>query len=260
MAAPAAVIPASATTTTTPPTNPLFSLSNRTIAITGAGRGLGLTLAHAIVDAGAHVACLDILPTPDPAMWATLLSLANAAGVTATYDVCDVTSENDVQIVFEKISSHATSLGAELRGVVACAGIQKILKAVEYPAAEFERMLRVNTTGVFLTSKWAAKCMMARGVQGSIVLIASMSGSVGNRGLICSAYNTSKAAVIQMGRSLAQEWGMDGIRVNTLSPGVSSSRGFLSASRHLPVFVPFILAIHSSQLTSIPCYSTSAQT
>ena len=88
--------------------------------------------------------------------------------------------------------------------------------------------------------------MVANKIQGSIVLIASMSGSIANRvscsiqnrprpsqfvwsltpepqGLTCSAYNTSKAAVHQLCRSMAQEIGVHGIRINTLSPGVSSS-------------------------------------
>lgn len=46
-----------------------------------------------------------------------------------------------------------------------------------------------------------------------------MSGTVANRGLVCAAYNSSKAAVIQLGRNLAAEWGVNGIRVNTISPG-----------------------------------------
>lgn len=53
-------------------------------------------------------------------------------------------------------------------------------------------------------------------------MIASMSGQIANRGLTCTAYNSSKAAVHQMCRSVAQEWGQYGIRVNTLSAGVSS--------------------------------------
>ena len=90
--------------------------------------------------------------------------------------------------------------------------------------------------------------MVANKIQGSIVLIASMSGSIANRvslilqncpfsrelvatntnpqGLTCSAYNTSKAAVHQLCRSMAQEIGVHGIRINTLSPGVSISPFF----------------------------------
>jgi NAD(P)-dependent dehydrogenase (short-subunit alcohol dehydrogenase family) len=52
-----------------------------------------------------------------------------------------------------------------------------------------------------------------------MALIASMSGTVANRGLLCASYNASKAGVQQLGRSLAAEWGVHGIRVNTISPG-----------------------------------------
>ncbi|KAJ9149328.1 NADP-dependent mannitol dehydrogenase [Pleurostoma richardsiae] len=199
--------------------SPLFGLSDKTVAITGGGRGLGLTLAHAVVESGGHVACLDILPEPAASEWASLLTAAKAAGVTASYQRCDVTAEADVEAVLQTIADDGAAKGAELAGVVACAGIQQKVPAVDYPAADFERVLRVNTTGVFITAKHAARIMIARKTQGSIVLIGSMSGQIANRGLTCTAYNSSKAAVQQMCRSLAQEWGQYGIRVNTLSPG-----------------------------------------
>lgn len=64
-----------------------------------------------------------------------------------------------------------------------------------------------------------ARAMLEHGTRGSIALIASMSGTIANRGLLCAAYNASKAGVQQLGRSLAAEWGQEGIRVNTISPG-----------------------------------------
>jgi NAD(P)-dependent dehydrogenase (short-subunit alcohol dehydrogenase family) len=89
-----------------------------------------------------------------------------------------------------------------------------------------------------MTAQAVAKEMIRWGNGGSIAMIASMSGSVANRvsqtiqhsifmaspntlyqGLICPAYNASKAAVLQLGRNLASEWGCYGIRVNTISPG-----------------------------------------
>lgn len=201
--------------------SPLFNLTGRAIAITGGGRGLGLTLAFAVVEAGAHVTCLDILPEPSQPEWSQLRAAAKAQGVTVSYQRCDVTAESEVEDVMRTIADDAMSKGAVFGGVIACAGIQQKIPAVDYPAADFERILRVNTTGVFITAKYAARTMIDHKVRGSIVLISSMSGQIANRGLTCTAYNSSKAAVQQMCRSLAQEWGYNGIRVNTLSPGVS---------------------------------------
>lgn len=96
-------------------------------------------------------------------------------------------------------------------------------------------MLEVNYTGVFMTAQAAAQAMFEHGTRGgSIVLVASMSGMVANKGLVCPVYNSSKAAVIQLARNLAMEWspvrrkgdgkggegkGGGGVRVNCLSPG-----------------------------------------
>lgn len=198
-----------------------FSLAGKTVAITGGGRGLGITLALAVVEAGGHVACLDILPEPAADEWEALQKTAASARggpLGCSYHRCDVTSEAEMEKMIDSIAEEAAGRGAELAGCVACAGIQQ-----KTPAADFERILRVNVTGVFITAKYAARVMVRRGVKGSIVLIGSMSGEIANRGLTCTAYNSSKAAVQQMCRSLAQEWGKHGIRVNTLSPGVSLS-------------------------------------
>lgn len=85
-------------------------------------------------------------------------------------------------------------------------------------------ILGFSITGVFLTAKYGAKLFLDQKIPGSIVNVASMSGVIANRGILCSAYNTSKAAVCQMTRNLAGEWGQHGIRVNSLSPGVSIPR------------------------------------
>ncbi|KAL2142359.1 hypothetical protein VTI28DRAFT_1251 [Corynascus sepedonium] len=205
-------------TPATAASNGLFSLSNKTVVITGGGRGLGITLARAVLEAGGHVACLDILPEPAPAEWLALQKVAHASKrLRLSYRRVDVTDEGALATAFDEID--AENSGAPLFGCIACAGVQQKIPALEYPQADFERIQRVNVTGAFLTAKHAAKVMVGNGVRGSIVLIASMSGQIANRGLTCTAYNASKAAVQQMCRSLAQEWGAYGIRVNTLSPG-----------------------------------------
>ena len=227
-----AIVPPAPASVASGPCGPLFSLTNKMVAITGGGRGLGMTLAFAVVEAGGHAACIDILPSPSEFEWVKLNAAAKSTGVTVSYHKCDVTAESEVEAVFTAIAEDSAAKGAILSGVIACAGIQQKVPAVDYPAADFDRILRVNITGVFITAKYTARSMIASGTKGSIVLISSMSGQMANRGLTCTAYNSSKAAVQQMCRSLAQEWGQYGIRINTLSPGVSIRQG--TCSRALP--------------------------
>ncbi|KAI5366095.1 putative short-chain dehydrogenase/reductase SDR, NAD(P)-binding domain superfamily [Septoria linicola] len=201
------------------PSPSLFSLAGQTIAITGGGRGVGITLAIAVIEAGGHVACLDVLPEPAEKEWGIIQSLAKKSGLTATYGKCDITNETDVQTTLDEIASRETSKTAPFSGIIACAGIQQKTLALDYPVEDFNRMLNVNVTGTFLTAKHASKLFIKNNIKGSIVLIASMSGQIANRGLHCTAYNSSKAAVHQIARSMAQEVGQHGIRINTLSPG-----------------------------------------
>jgi NAD(P)-dependent dehydrogenase (short-subunit alcohol dehydrogenase family) len=110
-----------------------------------------------------------------------------------------------------------------LRGVVCCAGISGEAPALDYDLIAFQNILNVNVMGTFAVVQVAAKEMIAYGLGGSVILIASISGSIANRNLYTTAYSASKAAVQQMGRSLAAEWGTAAngkpIRVNSISPG-----------------------------------------
>lgn len=106
-----------------------------------------------------------------------------------------------------------------LDGLLHCAGIQQETSALEYKYADAQRMMDVNVVGSLMTAQAVARQMIEYKCRGSIAMIASMSGTVANRGLACPAYNASKAAVIQLARNLAMEWGPHGIRVNTISPG-----------------------------------------
>jgi NAD(P)-dependent dehydrogenase (short-subunit alcohol dehydrogenase family) len=176
-----AVVPESDQTPANTSHAALFSLANKTVAITGGGRGLGITLAGAVLEAGGHVACLDILPAPAAAEWASLQKLARASGLGLSYRRLDVTDEEALAAVFDDIDAEASARGAPFYGCVACAGIQQRLPAIEYPAADFDRIQRVNVTGTVLTAKHTARVLVKNGVRGSLVLIASMSGQIANR-------------------------------------------------------------------------------
>ncbi|KAE8380944.1 hypothetical protein BDV26DRAFT_279082 [Aspergillus bertholletiae] len=194
---------------------PEFSLAGKVVCVSGAARGLGLTQAEALLEAGAKVYALDRLEEPSPEFYVIQKRAKEELGTELHYRRIDV---RDTELLDSTVEAIADAEG-RLDGLVAAAGIQQETPALEYTAQDANTMFEVNVTGVFMTSKAVAKQMIRFGNGGSIALIASMSGTIANRGLICPAYNASKAAVIQLGRNLAMEWGPYNIRVNTISPG-----------------------------------------
>ncbi|KAH7126994.1 hypothetical protein B0J11DRAFT_526937 [Dendryphion nanum] len=191
-----------------------FDLTKKVVLVSGAARGLGLTQAEALLEAGAIVYALDRLPEPSPDFH-TIAEKAKQLGSSLEYRQVDV---RDVPALHKTVEDIADKHG-RMDGLIAAAGIQQETPALEYTAEDANRMFEINITGVLMTSQAVAKQMIKFGNGGSIVMIASMSGYIANRGLICSAYNASKAGVQQLGRNLASEWGEHNIRVNTISPG-----------------------------------------
>ena len=93
------------------------------------------------------------------------------------------------------------------------------MPAEAYDLAKWRRLLDINITGTFITAQACAQHMIKTGKGGSIINIASMSGSIVNYPQEQSCYNASKSAVIQLTKSLGAEWARYGIRVNSISPG-----------------------------------------
>ncbi|PLB54634.1 dehydrogenase with different specificitie [Aspergillus steynii IBT 23096] len=194
---------------------PEFSLAGKVVCVSGAARGLGLTQAEALLEAGARVYALDRLEEPSPEFYEIQKRAREELGTELNYRRIDV---RDTELLNNVVDSIGQTEG-RLDGLVAAAGIQQETPALEYTSQDANTMFEVNVTGVFMTAQAVAKQMIRFGNGGSIALIASMSGTVANRGLICPAYNASKAAVLQLSRNLAMEWGPYNIRVNTISPG-----------------------------------------
>ena len=119
----------------------------------------------------------------------------------------------------DALTLEIASQNQRLDGLIAAAGIQQVCPTTEYTVADVHRMIEINYTGVFMAAASVARRMREYKCPGSMVFIASMSGFVANKGLVTPVYNSSKAAVIQLGRNLAMEWGKERIRVNSLCPG-----------------------------------------
>jgi NAD(P)-dependent dehydrogenase (short-subunit alcohol dehydrogenase family) len=167
------------------------------------------------------VYCLDRQPEPEKEFQEARNRIRQEFEGQIRYEQVDVTDNDHLNRVISDIAERHQHLD----GLIAAAGVQKICPAIEYSPEDVKHMMDINYTGVFMTATAVARQMMRFKCRGSICLIASMSGNVANKGLITPVYNSSKAAVVQLTRSLAMEWskvngnGEGGIRVNSLSPG-----------------------------------------
>ena len=196
--------------------NDLFRLDGQTALVTGAGSGIGQRLAVGLAEAGAAVACFDLPGSSGGA--AETLRRIEAAGPRALWVPGDVTSSDDLP---KAVAACEAQLGP-LTIAINCAGIANAAPAETMPRDQWQRMLDINLTGIFLSCQAEAAVMLPR-KRGAIVNIASMSGSIVNRGLLQAHYNSSKAAVIHLTKSLAMEWCDRGVRVNSISPGYTAT-------------------------------------
>jgi len=213
-----------------------FALRDRVALVSGANRGLGLEMALALVEAGARaVYCVD-LPARPGDEWTQVAEYVRRMDTVEgrlEYVCADVRDQKAMWKVGEEIGEREGRMDV----CVAAAGILKShTDCLEYPADQFEEVISVNTNGVLYTAQAAGRQMARFGNGGSIILIASMSGSITNKDHAWVSYNTSKSAVLQMARSMACELGPKGIRVNTLSPGhiyTSMTAAYLDKQPHL---------------------------
>lgn len=187
-----------------------FRLDGDVALVTGGASGIGQAIAIAVAEQGAAVAVVD-LPTADPS--ATLAAIA-AVGGRAIAVPADVTDLAQMQAAVAHIEAQLGPLSL----AVNAAGIANAAPAEAMPLTQWQRMYDIDITGVFICCQVEGQAMLAHG-RGAIVNIASMSGSIVNRGLTQAHYNSAKAAVIHLSKSLAAEWATRGVRVNSLSPG-----------------------------------------
>ena len=189
----------------------LFRLDGDVAFVTGAGSGIGQRIAIGLAEAGAAVACFDL---EGSAGLQTTVDSIQELGREAMAIRGDVTNGGDLA---DAIADVERTLG-DLTVAVNSAGIANAVAAEEMSLERFQHLMKVNVEGVFLSCQAEGRAMLKRR-RGSIINIASMSGSIVNRGLLQVHYNSSKAAVIHLSKSLAMEWCDRGIRVNSISPG-----------------------------------------
>ncbi len=191
-----------------------FKLDGRVALVTGGGQGIGRAYCHALAEAGAKVAVVDMSKSAAETV-ANELASKHAEGIA----ICaDVTSEDNIKAMIDKIMDHWGALTIGVNN----AGIAEWLDSEKVTRADWTRVLALDLDAVFFCAQAEARVMFPLNY-GKIINTASAAGHIAVTPQNQTSYNTSKAGVIHMTRSLAGEWASHGIRVNSISPGYTST-------------------------------------
>jgi len=177
-------------------------LENKVAIVTGGASGIGKATAKVMADVGARVVIADINENCG--------SIADEIP-SAQFKICDIGDENSVKDLMGSVLKEYGKIDI----LVNNAGIIVRKSAIEHTLVDWDKVIKVNLTGVFLMSKYALTPMI-RQQNGCIINIASIAGLVGYNSL---AYAASKAGVVNYTRSLAMEVAKYGLRVNCICPG-----------------------------------------
>jgi NAD(P)-dependent dehydrogenase (short-subunit alcohol dehydrogenase family) len=201
----------------TRPVQQLFDLRGRVALVTGGSRGLGLQVAETLGEAGATV----ILSARKQHELDEACAALAARGIPARAIAGDAANPADI----ERICAAALVEHGHVDILVNNAGATWGAAAEDHPLEAWDKVMNVNVRGVFLFSQYIARHSMIPRRHGRILMMASVTGFRGNLpGHETVAYNTSKAAVMNLTRALAGEWGEYGITVNAIAPGWFPSR------------------------------------
>lgn len=189
-----------------------FNFSNKNIIVTGGAMGIGKTVAEELARSNAGIAIWDLN---------IKIAKQTAKDISDKYDVkciayhCDVTDVETVKKVMQETLNDFISID----GLFNNAGIGIHKAAIDLTPEDWRKIIDVNLNGVFWVAQTVGKYFIDNNIKGSIVNTASMSAHIVNVPQKQVSYNSSKAAVLHLTKSLAVEWVGYGIRVNSISPG-----------------------------------------
>jgi len=186
----------------------LFDLDERVAIVTGGGGALGAAIAQGLADFGARVVIADL----DAGLAKTA-----ATGISgATAEVVDVTDPASATALAQRVNGAFGRIDI----LVNAAGIFRVAPALELSLADWDAVLRVNLTGIFVVTRAVAPHMLVRH-RGNVVNITSVSSVVAN--LEYAAYAASKGGAMQLTRVLGIEWCRQGIAVNAIAPAFTET-------------------------------------
>jgi NAD(P)-dependent dehydrogenase (short-subunit alcohol dehydrogenase family) len=188
----------------------LFDLQGKTALVTGATGGLGVSIVHALAEQGANLLVSDW----DTQSCEVLVQQLRSKGAVAHAISADLAEPASV----DALARGALELAGGVDILVCNAGIQGPAGSLtQVSDADWEKVIQVNVRSTLQLCNALMPKMASRG-QGSVVLISSIAGLRGNKAI--GLYGLSKAAIAQLARNLAVEWGPQGVRCNALSPGL----------------------------------------
>ena len=196
----------------------LFNLTGKRALVTGASRGIGAEAAKTLARFGAHV----ILSSRKREGLDQIANEIHEEGFQATVRPCHNGDMGQILSLFEDLDQQGISIDILVNNA---ATNPYYGPAMEMEEPAWDKTFDVNLKGPFFMSQQAAKRMKQKG-EGAIINVSSINGIIPMHGQ--SAYSITKAGLISMTKSLAKEWGADGIRVNALLPGLTETR-FASA-------------------------------
>ncbi len=189
--------------------DPLFSVADKVVFISGGTRGIGRGLAHGFAARGATV----VVSGRDEVSTAEAARAIAADTDGACFGVaCDVADEAQIQSAVDLIVAEHGRMDV----LINVAGVNRRMAAEALTAADFDFVMDINLRGAFLLSQAVGKQMLKQG-SGSQINVTSLNNHTPLHWMV--PYAASKAALGQMTRALAMEWGPRGVRVNAIAPG-----------------------------------------
>ncbi|MFC1900092.1 SDR family NAD(P)-dependent oxidoreductase [Chloroflexota bacterium] len=188
----------------------LFDISGRKALVTGAARGIGKVVAITLAEAGCDVSLVGLHIEGVE----KLAEEINGMGVKAIAFQADVSKKDEVARAFARTANEFGHLDICVNN----AGVSMQKPVEDMPEEDWDIIMDTNMKGVFLCSQEAARLMIPQ-KSGSIINIGSISAHIVNLPQKQAVYNTSKAGVVMLTKSMALEWAPYGIRVNSISPG-----------------------------------------
>jgi NAD(P)-dependent dehydrogenase (short-subunit alcohol dehydrogenase family) len=189
---------------------PSYELKDKVAVVTGSGQGLGKWIALGLAQAGANILVADLV-AENASQSAQEIEKMGRKSIFAEVDV------GDPEAVVRMTEMAQRELGS-LDILVNNAGINIHKKALDMTPEDFDRIVRVNSKGVYFCSQAAARLMIPK-KRGKIINIASAAAFLVRAGIPNSVYAMTKAGIVMLTKALAEEWAQYQVNVNAVAPG-----------------------------------------